>query len=294
MVRILLALTLLSHVTLYGQDLRPSGVFMADSIKIGQPIKFSLSVYHLSNTQVLFPDSGYSFRPFELIKKEFYPTVTKNKLSFDSAVYIVRTFQLDTAQHLSLPVFHIEAGDSTAYYTRNDTIAILQYLPETPLSLDLKQQTALTPIEQKINYPHIIAYIGCILLLGLILYFLFGKVFSRRYKLFKVRSDHMSFVKNYQRLQKEFTERKGPMTIEQALSIWKAYLARLENKPINTYTSTEIINLYNKEELKNGLNIIDRAIYGGVISDEAEKALATLKRFSNRLYLQRKKEIQDI
>lgn len=294
MIRILFALTLLFPFAVYGQELRPSGVFMADSIKIGQPVKFSLSVHHLSNTQVLFPDSGYNFSPFELIQKEFYPTITKNKLSFDSAVYIVRTFQLDTNQYLSLPVFHVVGGDSTAYYTNNDTVAIEQYLPETPISMDLKQQTALNPVEQKFNYPHTIAYTVIVILLALILYFLFGKVFNRRYKLFKVRSDHMVFVKNFQRLQKEFTEKKGPLTIEQALSIWKAYLARLENKPINTYTSTEIINLYNKEELKTGLNIIDRAIYGGVISDEAEKALATLKRFSNRLYLQRKKEIQDI
>ena len=293
MVRLMFVLTLLSN-GLYGQDLRPSGIFLADSIKIGQPVKYSLSVYHLSHTQVLFPDSGYNFSPFELIRKEFYPTITKNKLSFDSAVYIVRTFRLDTIQFLSLPVFHIEAGDSTAYYSGNDTVTIQQYLPETPLSLDLKQQTDLIPVEQRFDYPHTIAYTAIVILLGLLLYFLFGKVFNRRYKLFKVRSDHMNFVKNYQRLQKEFTEGKGTMAIEQALSIWKAYLARLENKPINTYTSTEIINLYNKEELKNGLNIIDRAIYGGVISDEAEKALITLKRFSNRLYLERKKEIQDL
>jgi hypothetical protein len=278
----------------YGEEIFPNGKFLKDSIKIGEPIKYSLSVYHSSSTPILFPDTLYNFSPFELIRKEYFPTRTKGKTSFDSAIYIMRTFDLKSSQVISLPVYSINEGDSSSYYSHLDTVHLIEYLPEVPISLDLQVQADFVPVKKRINYPYFIAYSSIVFVVGLILYFLFGKTVKRRYNLFKVRSDHVSFEKNYNKLQKEFDKEKGPFTIEQALSIWKAYLARLENKPINTYTSTEIIHLYDKEELKNGLTIIDRAIYGGVISDEAAKALVILKRFSNRQYHIRKREIQNV
>lgn len=294
MIRLLILLNLVLTFNLYGEEIAPSGSFISDSVKLGEPIKFSLSVHRSPKTQILFPDSGYNFSPFELIRKEYFATVTKNNRSFDSAVYILRTFTIQSDLLISLPIYLIHEGDSTAYYTPSDTVYLKQYLPGRPVSMDLQDQAEFTPIEQSFNYPYVIAFISLFLLLALVLYFFYGKTIHQKYRLFKVRSDHNNFEKNYKRLQKEFLETKGSITIEQALSIWKAYLARLENKPIYTYTSTEIINLYNKEELKNGLTIIDRAIYGGVISDEAVKALATLKRFSNRRYHKRKREIQNV
>ncbi len=295
MKRLLIVFVISLFIPFYAssQNMLPQGKFLTDTIKVGEAVKFSLKIFHAANTQILFPDSSYNFFPFELIRKEFYPTVTNNSLSFDSAIYTLRTFELDSIQTLSLPVYHLNKGDSTATYSSSDTLILKEYLKNIPAKINLLESTQHTEVKARFNYPYLIAYILLIIITGLILYLFFGKIIKRKYNLYKIRSAHLSFMKNFQLLHDEFLKTKKSFTIEQALSIWKAYLERLENKPINTYTTTEIINLYNKEELKNGLQTIDRAIYGGLISDEVEKGLITLKRFSNRQFHQRKREIQN-
>jgi CRISPR/Cas system-associated protein endoribonuclease Cas2 len=72
--------------------------------------------------------------------------------------------------------------------------------------------------------------------------------------------------------------------MENALSLWKVYLSRLEDSPINTYTTTEIIALFRQEALAEGLQIIDRSIYRGLVSGETEKAFTILKNFSDVRY----------
>ena len=64
----------------------------------------------------------------------------------------------------------------------------------------------------------------------------------------------------------------------------KEYLSELEDEPINTYTTTEIITLYNKEELKISLQEIDRYIYKGEVASNTEDALENLSRFSSQEY----------
>jgi hypothetical protein len=276
------------------QGLKPKGEFLGDSIKLGEPIKYSLRLHHRSESQILFPDSGFNFAPFELIEKEFFPTKTSHGNSFDSAVYILRTFQLDSTQHLALPIFITDNGDSSKVYCDPDSIYLVQYLEESPINASFKEETEYKSINKDFNYPYLLFYLIILLLIASVIYFFFGKTIRRRYRLISIRIDHNGFLRNFQKLHNEFSITKEPFTIERALSMWKAYLARLENKPINTYTTTEIINLYNQEELKQGLNIIDRAIYGGLVSDEAEKAMISLRRFSVRQYHKRKREIKNV
>ena len=74
------------------------------------------------------------------------------------------------------------------------------------------------------------------------------------------------------------------MKLEKVLGAWKEYLSELEDEPINTYTTTEIIALYNKEELKISLQEIDRYIYKGEVASNTEDALENLTRFSSQEY----------
>jgi len=289
-----LCFLLLQTAFVLSQNLKPKGEFLGDSLKLGEPIKYSLGLHHRSELQILFPDSGFNFSPFELIEKEFYPTKTSHGNSFDSAVYILRTFRLDSSQRLALPIFITDNGDSTKFYSEPDSVFLIQYLEESPINATFKEETEYSPIDKDFNYPYLLFYCFIVLLIASVIYFFFGRTIKRRYRLIAIRIDHNGFLRNFQKLHNEFTITKEPFTIERALSMWKAYLARLENKPINTYTTTEIINLYNQEELKQGLNIIDRAIYGGLVSDEAEKAMISLRRFSVRQYHKRKREIKNV
>lgn len=279
--------------SLVAQFVHPQGHFFSDSTKLGSPVKYSLTVDHKPEVQILFPDSSYNFAPFELIRKEYFPTVTANGISKDSAVYLLRTFDLARAQSLALPVFMTTDGDSTSVFCQPDTILLHEYLPEYPANTDFREQAKFSPVETDFNYPYILAGIAAVAIAAFILYFFFGRSIRRRYRLVIIRTDHDSFLKNFQKLQRDFSATQRPRSLEQALSVWKAYLARLENKPINTYTTTEIINLYNQEELKDGLNVIDRAIYGGFITGDVEKAVGTLRKFSVRQYHKIKREIQN-
>jgi hypothetical protein len=270
------------------------GYFLQDSVKIGEPVKYSLSFSHPSDMELLLPDSNYNFSPFEFISKEYFPTRTINTVSIDSAVYHLRSFEIDKKIALSLPVFIISEEDSIYQYATADTVYLKELIPGEYKTLVLKENTSYNKVEKRYNYPYAIAIYGGSAIILLISFFFLGEPVKRRYRSFISRRTHLSFIRNYKRLEKEFVEFKNHSSIEQALSIWKTYLSKLEDKPINTYTTTEIISLFSKEDLKISLQTIDRAIYGGLVSDEAVKALKSLRKFSNKRYLKRKKEIGNV
>jgi hypothetical protein len=279
--------------SLPAQTIVPQGFFLEDSVKIGFPVHYSLSVSHSPSTQIVFPDSNFNYFPFELIRKVHFPTRTKEGKSTDSAIYILRTFNLDKSQQLALPVYILNEGDTTSVYSSPTAIWLKEYLSELPLTVVFKEQTDYFLIKKEFNYPYLLAWIAALIILFMIVFFFFGKSIKRRYRLYIMRIDHNHFLKDFQKMQERFSSLRDLSAIEQGLSIWKNYLARLEHKPIYTYTTTEIINLFQQEELKNGLNVIDRAIYGGLISDEADKAISNLKKFSVRQYHKRKREVQN-
>src|SRR5882757_4821289 len=75
--------------SVYAQEIKINvqAKFSGDSVKIGKPIEFYLSARYPENLNILFPDSTFSFAPFELQKKIYFPTETKNGISRDSVVY---------------------------------------------------------------------------------------------------------------------------------------------------------------------------------------------------------------
>ena len=90
------------------QVLRPVGSFNADTIKIGVPFTYTLVHRHAAKLEVILPGTNYNFSPFELVRKDFYPTYTQNGISIDSAVYTLRTFDTKAIQSIALPVFVLQ------------------------------------------------------------------------------------------------------------------------------------------------------------------------------------------
>ena len=97
---------------LNAQQLVPKGLFLSDSIKIGEEVIYSLSIEYPRGSNLIFPDSLYDFSPFEYIKKTEFFTKSDSVKSFDSVIYYLSTFEIDPVQKLTLPVFLISAGDS--------------------------------------------------------------------------------------------------------------------------------------------------------------------------------------
>ena len=156
---------------------------------------------------------------------------------------------------------------------------------------DIKADAALVPTPTKFNYPYVIAIWALVLICLFVLYRIFGKIFVTRYRLFILRRAHNRFIKEFDLLATNFTFSTDLRLIEQALAIWKNYLTRLESKPINTYTTKELIELYDQEELESTLQSLDRNVYGGLVTKDTNDALQTIKRFTNRRFQLRRRII---
>jgi len=89
------------------QEVKPKGVFLVDSAKIGEQIPYSLSIRYPKQMEFLFPDSNYNFFPFEFNSKNFFITRTDSLVSVDSAIFYLSTFEVEPVQKLFLPVFMI-------------------------------------------------------------------------------------------------------------------------------------------------------------------------------------------
>jgi hypothetical protein len=275
------------------QHRRPQGKFLKDSVSIGEPVKYSLSFYHNRKAELFFPDSAWSFAPFEFMSKEYFLTRTSDSISLDSAVYTLRTFEVKNKLELALPVFIIEQGDTIRQFSLHDKIFIKQYIAQVPDTLILQNDATYKTIPVKFNYPYYLALSLLIVVSFVASYFIFGKAILRNYRLYKMYSNHVLFLRTFDKLQKEMEDSPNLTAMEKVLGEWKNYLTRLEHKPINTFTTTEIISLFNKEDLKENLQEVDRSIYSGSITGDPSKALSVLKKFSNKRYKKRRKELKN-
>src|SRR5688500_9661894 len=100
---------------LLAQDVTVRGGFFLDSLKIGDQTGFYLTAKYPSNLNIIFPDSTYNFSPFEYERKRYFPTQTTKGESYDSVVYFLSTFEVDSVQTLSLPVFQLNPQDCTKF-----------------------------------------------------------------------------------------------------------------------------------------------------------------------------------
>ncbi len=163
------------------------GQFLSDSVKIGQPIRYALTLKHSSRIEVIFPDSSYRFSPFEFAGKQFFPTRTNEKgISIDSAVYILTTFSIDSIQSLSVPVYIAGQRDCTLVFTEYDSVLLHQLIRKPSHELGLKVNTVYVPVPQQTNYLFVAIVMGAILSCGLLIYALFGKQIGKRYRLFRM------------------------------------------------------------------------------------------------------------
>lgn len=286
----------LSISKIKAEDDFPLGKFSKDSVKVGEPVKYILSFIHSPSLELVFPDTNYNYYPFELINKKYFPTTYKENKVLDSVIFELRTFQIESKQYLKLPVYLInqDSGDSTALFPEIDSVILKEYITHVPSTINFMDNTSFVKVPKQINYPYyLLAFFG-IVVSFLLIVLLFKKVIVKRYKLYILRKTHLSFVKNFEKLQREFYLGKEIGSLENAVSLWKVYLSKIENKAINTYTTTEIITLFNNENLKEGLQIIDGAIYGGQIKQEPEKALDILKKFTNQRFIKLRKKIRNV
>ncbi|WP_181840621.1 hypothetical protein [Emticicia sp. BO119] len=275
---------ILSHT--YAQ--KPVGRFLTDSVELGRPFDYALSYYHSPADELFFPDTSYNFYPFEMVRRNYFTTITNKNRSLDSVVYTLVTFDITKTQKFNLPVYVLGKRDCTTVFADLDSVFLKEMIKTSADSLKLKIDTKLMPLEQQVNYPKIIGYLlGVIGVLGLI-YAFFGRRIEKQYRLFLFGRKHKDFVSNYRKIIRGTLDSSN---IGKALVMWKEHLEWLENRPYTSYTSKEIINRLPSESLEESLHDVDTAIYGGILSTHMPIAMNVLLDKAVELYRKRRAEL---
>ena len=273
----------------------PKGKFLEVSMKVGLPVKYALSYRHDPNKDVFFPDSTYNFSPFELVNRQYFPTITTENGSLDSVVYTLISFDVSPRQELSLPIYSRAKRDCTRIFSPMDYVVLKSIIqPNANIdTMSLKKDTRLIPIAQQVNFPLIfLILIGLSVLTGLIFWF-FGKPIKRQIRLFNFSRRYDDFQKLFQRLSRGTDDAKKRLeNIEKAIVLWKKYLERLESKPFTTFTTTEILDNLKDNRLADALREIDATVYGGVYSKKTIASLQILQELAEGIYREHRKEMK--
>lgn len=267
------------------------GGFIEDSLKIGEPGRFYLTATYPKELDVIFPDSSFTYAPFEFEGKRYYPTETSDGVSYDSVIYDLSTFEIGRTQYMNLPVFQLNPQDCTVYRSPADSILLTQLvtfsLDTIPSdALPLKVTVAYYPIPTRFNYPVLITVITFMLVLAALVWVGFGKKIRRHFRIKYMLKAHQQFLEGYSAQLNNLKGTFSPATTEGALAYWKKYMEQLEARPYTKLTTKETQNLERDEALAKNLQAIDKAIYGhnvgAVESLENLKGIAE-KRFSLKL-----------
>lgn len=281
------------------QDLVPEGYFEKDSIKVGEPVKYFLSVTYPSHMDILFPDSTYNFSPFEFESKVYFPTITDSLKSYDSAIYTFTTFEVDSIQYLSLPIFRVNEDDSSTFYTSSDSIIlehVVKQLPDTVQQLEklpLKEDISFLEIARQFNYPYLLIGIIVITILALLTLIIFGKKLRKWWRLRKMDKDHRNFMERFNSI----SHSNKPLSMDQYLDLihtWKNYMEKITHDPYTKLTTREIHKLTNDDAVLICLREIDKGLY----SDKEEylrngNSFEPMGVFANKVYEEKVKEVRN-
>lgn len=281
----------------FAQQITVHSRFMADSLKIGERVPVSVTAKYPSTTNILFPDSTYQFAPFEFESKQYFPTVTTDSVSYDSVVYYVSSFEIDSMQTLRIPVYLLMESDCTEVFGARDTIFLKHLVDAVPDSVQAQQLPLKTfadylDVNFLLNYP---VYIGVgIFLFGSLLacYFIFEKHVRRYFVVRRLNKNHQRFLNSFGTAVDQLKNGFSALKAESALLIWKQYMEMLDKKPYTRYTTREISQTETNEMLVKALRAVDRSIYGGYDTD-VHLTFVDLKSYSEALYSRKLEEVQN-
>lgn len=292
---LLLILILLTTLTTAAQEVKVHARFTEDSVRIGEPIHYTLVAEYPGNYQVVFPDSTFNFAPFEFQSKRFVPTKTLNNISYDSVIYTLVSFEIDSLQLLSLPVFQVQKRDSLVYTPDADTVffsAMVAVVPDSLAinQLPLKTNTAYNKVSWLLNYPVLLIIGGILLLTAIVVWIVFGKRIRKHFALKRLLKKHSTFISEFDQSIQNLNNTFHPDVAEKSMTLWKRYMEELSSRPYTKYTSKEIREL-EKGELTQALQAVDRMIYAR-LQPESLSAFDQLKMFTINRFNQKLEEVK--
>ncbi len=279
------------------QEVKVRGTFLVDSAKIGEAIPYSLTARYSKKTDVLFPDSSFSFAPFEFRSKKFFTTVTKDTISYDSVVYYLSSYEIEPTQHLSLPVFIVHPQDCTRSVSIADSMRIIRSVKALPdsislRSLHLKMNTAYQKVKWSLNYVVLLIIVGVIVISAVVVWIVFGKQIRKHFTQRKLEKNHLTFMEKFRYSTDQLKANTSPVKTEEVVLIWKKYMEGLVGRPFTKYTSKEILKNEPNAELGAALRTTDRIVYGG-LTEFSASSFDTLRTYAEAQYKNKIEEVKN-
>lgn len=257
---------------------QPSLRFLKDSLGIGERVAVSLVYRHNGASDVFFPDEHSDFSPFEFIEKAIFPTVTRDSISTDSALFYLRTFQTEAVQQLQLPVWLKQGKDSISVWSNPDSVFFRALIPdsllsETRLLSDSGEQVEFgsTVFSKKVR-----VLLGVVLAFGLLALF-FKTGITTRLQLLKLNRRQREFERSFKVYM--FGEQNTEM-LSAANVLWRNYLEELEQEPYTSLSALEIEQLTSNEQVGAALRELESVLFGGRESDRIPLALQILNKYA--------------
>lgn len=274
---------------------KPKLKFLVDTLFLGKPVPVAFSFEYPKHWQVLFPDTTYQYSPFEWHKKDFFPTQTQGSLSKDSAIFWLKSFEIEPVQKLRLPAFYIQPnGDSVSIFSNIDSIFLKQYILSNRLdTITLKANTQYASLPIKLNFQAWVLGLVTSFFILAIVWLFFGDWIKKQILLLNLKRKQVLFEDNFEKEMLKIRTRKRLKDIEQAFILWKKHLEQIEGEPYSSFTSSEIVEVLQREKLAESLQNIDRAIYGTIMEESLDKDLAFLKSLAKERYRLKKQLIKN-
>lgn len=263
----------------FAQNITSKGQFLKDSVQIGEPIEFALSIKYPKELELIFPDSLYNFFPFELTKKIYFPTKSDSVFSVDSAIYYLSTFEIDSIQYLKMPVYKVNEFDSLIIWTLQDSIILQHAVESIPDSVAMVTNTNYMEVPMAFNYPYASIALIILIVITVILWFVFGKTVTNKIQIYRLKKRNLKFIETFDNLVTN-----NFLNTEEILILWKNYLEKLNGEPFTKLTTTEIVSLLKYPNVETALMAIDKNIYGPKDDSLLSDAYQTIKDIAQNEY----------
>lgn len=258
MKKLILICILFSH-KIYSQEIDYNIFFKEESVKIGDTITLISTLRYPKNIEIIQPDSSYKFIPFEFLDKIIFESSTSNNFIYDSTIYLLQTFELDSIQSIYLKSYIINTSDSLEILSNNDDILTISLVNEK--NSKIKANTLLERINSIFNLKKYSIITGVIFSILILIYLVFRKKINKYFKIKRIKSETDFFKNEFDYILNKYLNTNNIKFLENLILKWKRFMEKLSKKPYSSSTTSEI-SIFNKniKSIKT-LKEIDKCIY---------------------------------
>lgn len=255
----LCVLSIFSSFTSLSQEIEYKIYFIEDSIKIGDSITLISTLKYPETIEIVQPDSSYNFGQFDFIGKKVFPSIKNANSIYDSAIYFLRTFEIDSIQKIELNSIILNRNDSLNISSNEEYINLVYQVEN--ITSTTKENTVLRTIKSIFNSEKLLIYLIVISFLLISLYLIFRKRIKKYFRVRRLKKDTEEFNQEFSYLLKKYELNNDINDLESVLLLWKRFMDKLTDKAYLSLTTNEISPLLKNKNLIKTLQEIDKNLY---------------------------------